>query len=71
MLERFRHSGGSFHMTADDRDEAAKLICLAQLGKRWEDTTEAERKKCRKLASEMREILSPPWPTHLPAKSLH
>ena len=46
-----------------------RLICETEIGKRWEDATEAEREHCRKISDELDRILYAPWPTHLAGKT--
>ena len=52
-------------------DEARlSLICEAEIGKRWEEATDAEKERCREIAEEMDRIISAPWPTHLAGREM-
>jgi len=48
-----------------------RLICETEIGKQWEEATEAERQRCREIARELDEAISAPWPTHLAGKTEH
>lgn len=55
----------------DMSEDQLALICQIEIGKRWEEATEAERQRCREIARELDEAISAPWPTHLAGKTEH
>lgn len=52
-------------------DEAARLICSAEFGKEWDDSTDQERQQSIAMAEEMQEIINAPWPAHPSERGLH